>query len=132
MPEPVDPCRNYHLLREYGPYHTVAQAAATLELALAQLLAQGGGVLCIPRDAPAGFYPRTPGQTAHGQPGVTILDHRQGFERTYVPPIGTIDSASSGDGCRILERDLAQDLPWQGVYSTQAISSRYVGGAGSF
>lgn len=129
---PTDDCRNHHLLGEYGPYATVAQAKATLELALSKLLGEGGGVLCIPRDAPAGFYPRNPGQTASGGPGVTIEDYRQGFERTYVPPIGTLDSAAGSVGCQIVERDLAQDLPWQGVYSTQATSSRYLGGASSY
>ncbi|MFP5289161.1 MAG: hypothetical protein ACLGI9_25720, partial [Thermoanaerobaculia bacterium] len=91
-----DNCKNFHLLGEYGPYATVADAKATLETAIGKLLVDGGGVLCIPRDAPAGFYPRNPGQTALGQPGVTIVDYRQGFERTYVPPIGTVDSAASG------------------------------------
>ena len=125
-----DPCVNRHSLDEYGPYKTIADALRTLDVALTRILAEGGGTLCIPLDAPAGFYPRNRVQDGVDQPGVTILDLRGGFERMYVPPIGTMSSEGTR-GSRIIERDLSRDLRWQDYFSTETIVSRYRGGASS-
>jgi hypothetical protein len=124
-------CENRHSLDEFGPYKTLPDAESTLKTALEKIILQGGGTLCIPLDAPAGFYPRNRIQDGVDEPGVTILDLRRGFERAYVPPIGALSSEGTR-GSRIVERDLAQDLQWQDNLATEAIVSRYRGGASSF
>ena len=123
---------NRHFLGEFGPYKSPGEAAATLQKALKAIVAQGGGMLLIPRDAPDGFYPRNLVQAALGEPAVTVIDTRGGVERTYVPPVGTGNSQGDGNGCRLIERDLATNLPWQGCYPTVSVVSRYPGGASSW
>src|SRR5262245_46741933 len=127
---PILSCANLRSLDDFGPYKTIPDARQTLANALAAMKA-GGGILCIPLDAPAGFFPRNLVQDGVDQPGVTILDFRNGFEHTYLPPIGS-QSSEGTRGSRILERDLARDLPWQDVFSAESIVSRYTGGASSF
>lgn len=123
---------NRHVLSEFGPYRTPAEAYATLEKALHALVEQGGGELVIPQDAPVGFYPRVRVQAEYTAPSVTVIDPRGGFQRLYVPPLGTGASDGIRGASRLIERDAALDFPWQGVYSTQAILSRFRGGASSF
>jgi hypothetical protein len=137
--EPVAPCAtcgNLRRLGEFGDYSTVASAQKTLSTA-AQMTQAGGGTLCIPLDAPQYFHPRnlvqaTPSiQTASVTPGVTVLDLRSGSELRYVPPIGTVLS-DGARACWGVERDLAQNIGWQDVWSTANITSRYAGGASSY
>ena len=130
---PIDLCENRHLLGEFGPYSNVPDAEATFKNALAVLIAQGGGVLCIPRDAPQDFYPRNLEQNHQDGPAVTIFDYRKGIERIYVPPMGTSNTGGQGGrGGRLIERDLSPNLGWQDVFSTEYIQSRYLGGASSY
>jgi hypothetical protein len=128
----IDGCENRHSLGEFGPYASVADARATFQQALATLIADGGGVLCIPRDAPEGFFPRNLEQSDKDGPAVTVLDYRKGFARLHAPPMGTATTDGEGRGCHLLERDLARDIGWQDVYSTEYIQSRYLGGASSY
>jgi hypothetical protein len=79
----IDGCENRHSLGEFGPYASVADARATFQQALATLIADGGGVLCIPRDAPEGFFPRNLEQSDKDGPAVTVLDYRKGFARLH-------------------------------------------------
>lgn len=138
--EPVAPCAtcgNLRGLGEFGDYSTVALAQEALSTALAQMTQADGGTLCIPLDAPTDFHPRnlvqaTPAiQTASVTPGVTVLDLRSGSELRYVPPIGTVLS-DGARACWGVERDLAQNITWQDVWSTATITSRYTGGASSY
>jgi hypothetical protein len=131
-PPPADAAQRRHLLGEYGPYANPREAYATLEKALAALTAEGGGLLVIPADAPAHFYPRNRVQAAFNAPAVTIEDSRGGIERSYVPPVGGLVSHGTGGGARIIERDVSVNLPWQGVYSTEYIATRIAGGASSY
>jgi hypothetical protein len=128
----VDQALNRRVLSEFGPYRTPADAYATLDKALRAIVAQGGGILVIPRDAPEGFYPRNRVQAAYGAPGVTVIDDRGGVQRSYVPPLGTSASDGLRGGNRLIERDAAGNFPWQGVYSTEAVVSRFRGGASSY
>jgi hypothetical protein len=129
-------CENRHSLDEYGPYKTFPDAEKTLGVALEKLIGQGGGILCIPLDAPPDFQPRNLPQDlvpdGLGKPEVTIIDFRRGIEHTYVPSIGEVSSDVTGRASRILERDLASDLSWQDSFSTEMIDSRYLGGASSY
>jgi hypothetical protein len=122
---------NRHVLSEFGPYDTVDKANATLQTALASITAGGGGVLCIPHDAPKDFYPRNKVEKGADQPAVTVIDFRNGIERIYAPPVGVTNSEVTAVAGRIVERDLAVNLPWQNVFSTEDIASRYLGGASS-
>jgi len=132
----IEACENRHSLDEFGPYKTFTDARKTLDVALGKLIDQGGGILCIPLDAPSEFQPRNLPQKlipdGLGKPGVTIVDFRQGIEHTYLPPIGEVGSDVTGRASRILERDLASNLPWQDSFSTEMIDSRYLGGASSY
>jgi hypothetical protein len=136
--ESADPCGgcasalNLHSLGEFGPYGNVADAQATLKDALTAMISQGGGVLCIPPDAPIGFYPRHSAQAAADAPSVTIWDFRGGATRIHVPPMGASNTESTVAGGAILERDLSKNLSWQGVYSAANLASRCTGGASSF
>jgi hypothetical protein len=96
------------------------------------MISQGGGILIIPRDAPEGWYPRNRMQAAFGTPGVTVVDVRGGIERVYVPPLGATASDGLRGGNRLIERDASGNFPWQGTYSTEAIVSRFRGGASSY
>jgi hypothetical protein len=127
-----DRARNCRVLSEFGPYRTEAEATTTLDKALRALVDQGGGLLVIPRDAPASWYPRNRVQAAFGTPGVTVLDARGGVERVYVPPLGTQASDGLRGGNRLIERDATATFPWQGTYSTEAVVSRFRGGASSY
>ncbi len=129
---PADLCENRYLLSEFGPYGTIQSAEATLQQALNTIIAKGGGVLCIPHDAPQDFYPRNLEQNDQNDPAVTIIDYRQGTERIYVPPMGARNTQGDGQGGHLIERDLSQNLSWQNVFSTQYIQSRYLGGASSY
>ncbi|HEY6141273.1 MAG TPA: hypothetical protein VI670_26250 [Thermoanaerobaculia bacterium] len=125
--------RNDHLLGEYGPYADPTDAYKTFhEKAVPAILAEGGGVLCIPRDAPHGFFPRNKKETGRDAAAITIIDYRNGVEHTYVPPIGITSSEASAVSGRIIERDLALDLEWQNVVPAVSISSRLLGGPSSF
>jgi hypothetical protein len=90
-----------------------------------------------PARRPKYFHPRnlvqaTPSiQTASVTPGVTVLDLRSGSELRYVAPISTVLS-DGARACWGVERDLAQNITWQDVWSTANITSRYAGGASSY
>ncbi len=127
-----DRALNRRVLSEFGPYRTEAEATSTLDKALRALIDQGSGLLVIPRDAPANWYPRNRVQSAFGTPGVTVLDARGGVERVYVPPLGTTASDGLRGGNRLIERDATATFPWQGTYSTEAIVLRFRGGASSY
>ena len=47
-----------YALNQFGPVSNPAQAQATFTNASAQLIASGGGVLIIPREAPKDWMPR--------------------------------------------------------------------------
>ena len=140
-------CGSHYSLSEFGNYQTLPEAEVAFESAIAHILNNGGGQLCIPQDAPARFTPRNrqqlnnpfyglaAGEIPTRQPtvGVTIVNRRNGFERTYLPPAGSPESETLfGNASQILERTLSQNLPSMGSFKTQAILSRYLGGGSSY
>ncbi|MHB9023032.1 MAG: hypothetical protein ACYC7E_02495 [Armatimonadota bacterium] len=96
--EPAPPAGTVRTLTEFGPIATPAQAEATLKKAAEALIAQGGGILIIPINAPASWMPenitqgtwRTPPPPAPANkgwgntPGITIIDYRGGTPRVLV------------------------------------------------
>jgi hypothetical protein len=86
-------------LDAFGPLRTPAEAQAALEKASAAILAAKGGMLIIPREAPAGWElenisqgtwrnppPPAPANRNWGNgPGLTVLDQRTGTVRVLVP-----------------------------------------------
>jgi len=94
------PASMTYSLEQFGPVTTPAQADETLRKASADIIAKGGGVLIIPREAPASWQPenisqgswRTPAPPAPAtqwgnSPGVTILDNRNGTMKMLVPEL---------------------------------------------
>jgi len=53
-------------------------------------------------------------------------------ERTYLPPVGDVNSELTAFAGRIEERDLDVDLGWQGTYSLNSLCSRLYGGGSSY
>ncbi len=85
-------------LDQFGPIGSPSDADATLQKASAAIIAQGGGVLVIPKEAPAAWRPENtsqgiwrkpappaPAETWGATPGITILDDRTGTLTVYVP-----------------------------------------------
>jgi hypothetical protein len=86
---PVASEHSTYNLADFGPIATAEQARKTLEIAAQAIEKKGGGVLVIPRNAPADWQPqndfqevlRTPAPPAPAKfwtfgPGVTIVDAR--------------------------------------------------------
>ncbi|MHB9130325.1 MAG: hypothetical protein ACYDBB_04425 [Armatimonadota bacterium] len=96
-PPPL-PLTGMYSLEQFGPIDTPAQAEAALKAASEALLAKGGGVLIIPKEAPANWNPVNISQGAWRKPeppapaknwgytgGITILDYRDGTMKAYLP-----------------------------------------------
>ncbi|MHB9130326.1 MAG: hypothetical protein ACYDBB_04430 [Armatimonadota bacterium] len=96
--EPPAMASGTHLLSEFGKISTPAEADAALEKAAKAMLAEGGGLLIIPKDAPADWDPVNISQEAWRKPeppapaknwgytgGITILDYRDGTMKAYLP-----------------------------------------------
>ena len=94
------PASMTYSLEQFGPIATPAQAEETLRKASAEIIARGGGILLIPREASAGWQPenvsqqtwRTPAPPAPATQwgnglGVTILDNRGGTMKVLVPEL---------------------------------------------
>ncbi|HEY3415477.1 MAG TPA: hypothetical protein VGM23_01220, partial [Armatimonadota bacterium] len=101
-PAPLSPEKsNVYSLDQYGPIDTPANANATLQKAGEAIIAAGGGVLIIPKSAPANWKPENvsqhtwrkpapPAPASQGwgnTPGVTIWDFRGGDTEVYVPQL---------------------------------------------
>ena len=124
-------------LDEFGPVETVEEAQATLELALQQLMDEGGGVLVIPPGVPQKLVIENLQQgersTVDEGPAVTIIDYRGGFMEYHVAPIGKHETGN-WTGFRV-ERVLnlgEQSLPHWGVQTAQAIDNFIVSGSSSY
>ena len=58
--------------------------------------------------------------------------HLPPHQRTYLPPVGDVNSELTAFAGRIEERDLSVDLGWQGTYSLNSLCSRLYGGGSSY
>ena len=134
----TDQCVPHRSLAEFGngKYGTIKEARATFKIAIETMLKSGGGILCIPQDAPAGFKPWNSRQTStdpnEAPVAVTIHDDRNGVEHVHVPPAGRRSSEGTHVASKHIERQLKQTLQMQATSTTLQIASRYLGGASSY
>ncbi len=124
-------------LDEFGSVETVEQAKATLQAAVEQMVADGGGVLVIPPGVTGELQVRNLWQerraTSDEGPVVTINDYRGGFTEYHVAPIGK-HQFGTWTGFRV-ERVLnlgEQSLPHCGTHAAQAIDNVIVSGSTSY
>lgn len=123
-----------YFLNVYGPVATAAQAQATLQKALADIVAKGGGVLVVPAGVAADwkFENTSPSSTLFGASTVTIIDRRGGYERVLVPSNGLLTPGNYW-ASRSIERDVRQPIDRVfGVHSTQVFNTNIAGGTASF
>jgi len=121
------------LLTEFGDISSEKAAKAALAKAVKQLVAEGGGVLVIPTDAPENWKVWNTSQADLKAPAVTIVDLRQGRVRYHVPPIGT--RSTNGMGGMQINRMLNMAGGTLGhctTTSAQSINSYAVSGATSY
>lgn len=134
LPAPAAPVRS---LDEFGDIADPAAAQDTLEAAVDELIAAGGGLLVIPEGAPEALKVENLRQaerlTSDESPVVTILDTRRGYAVFHVPPIGKHQSCVwSG---LTVNRKLnlgGQSLPHCGVHPAQAIHNYNISGSSSY
>ncbi len=124
-------------LAEFGDITTLETAAQALAKAMEELVAEGGGILVIPEDAPEGLVIENLTQaersTRDEGPVVTVMDYRRGFVTYHVAPIGKHQDGTWG-GFRV-ERVLnlgQQSLPHCGRHAAQAIDNYVISGASSY
>lgn len=127
----IDRAVNRHLLTEFGPCKNWVEASAALEKGCKALVAQGGGVIVIPKGIDRNFLPRNALQDVATKTGVLVEDYRDGVLRLNVLPEGVASSSGSSGGGVILERDLVNDVQGQGGGNTLCIANRYRGGLNS-
>ncbi|MCC6445765.1 MAG: hypothetical protein IT210_20215 [Armatimonadetes bacterium] len=120
-------------LEEFGDISTPESAAAALKAGVAALAAGGGGILEIPAHAPEGLAVENTVQQKPDEPTVTIIDHRKGYLKTYLPSIGKHQTGVWAGSRLERKLNLGQvSLPHCGVYSNQAIQNYIVSGASSY
>jgi len=120
-------------LEEFGDLSTAEGATQALHAAVEQLMAEGGGVLTIPPEAPPEVSVQNLSQTDRDGPGVTIIDYRQGFLAYHLAPIGRHQTGTWA-GFRV-DRVLnlaPNSLPHCGIHSNQAIQNYIVSGCTSY
>ena len=81
----VVPCR---ALADAGDTSTPEAAQTTLDALAQQLVQKGGGYILVDNRVPDGFKPHNRYQAGRDQPGVMILDVRDGYLNFVVPPVG--------------------------------------------
>ncbi len=125
-----------YYLSDFGPFATAAEAQATYEKAAADIIAKGGGLLLVPPIAPKEWaIVNTFQQNRDGQPTVTVLDLRNGYQNYILPPIGSI--APAGWAGQRLSRtiNVKEDEPGlssHGCYQVQEVRSMVPHGSSSY
>ena len=136
---PGDPTNGLYSLEQFGPVATAAEADAALKKAGDAIIAAGGGVLVIPRGAPAGWKPENVSQYAWRKPappapasqgwgqsaGVTLLDYRDGTVKVYVP------QATGLELVRTLRME-GQGMGHWGTYPMLTLEERLTRGSASY
>lgn len=131
----IRPCAadSAYRLADFGPVQTATEAAATLLVAINQIIAQGGGILIIhPGVAPDWLaHNPAPSSTRPGVPTVTVIDRRGGVERVYLPGNGQNNGVVWT--ARHVARELRQpiDMPL-GIHSSEAHDTYIAGGTTSY
>ncbi len=131
--EPADNPQNaapVRVLAEAGDVSTPASAQATLDVLARELVKEGGGYILVDNRVADRFRPRNRYQTGRDEPGVTILDVRQGYLDVAVPPVGH-DSRGVWSGFRVRRMlDLEGDsLPHWGTQAAAHIENNIVQGS---
>lgn len=120
-------------LSSFGPVKTAVEAEATMSSAITNVIAKGGGLIIIGPDVARDWtaHNNAPSSTRPGANSVTVIDRRDGYERTYVPSNGKI--AGSAWTGRQLTRFVQQPIDMAlGVHSTKAIDTVIAGGTMSY
>jgi len=118
-------------LEEFGDISTVEGATAALQKAKAAL-GKAGGVLVIPPQAPKELIVRNDSQTALDQPGMTIIDYREGSMKVMVAPLGKRQTRTWSGTMIDRELNLGQNSITRGWTTAQAIQNRIISGASSY
>jgi len=124
-------------LAEFGDISTTEAAGKTLQKAVRELVASGGGILVIPPGVPEELSIENLSQTerrTHDEgPAVTIIDYRRGFVTYHLAPIGKHQT-----GCwaglklsRVLNLG-RHSLPHCGKHANQAIQNYIISGCSSY
>jgi hypothetical protein len=131
---------NVYSLDQFGPLDTPAHATATLQKAGEAIVAAGGGVLIIPKSAPATWKPENvsqhtwrkpapPAPATQGwgnTPGVTVWDFR-GLDSTfYVPQLGGFTLS------RTMNLPAGEGTTHWGTYPVLRLVNNNVAGSSSF
>lgn len=133
----ADSANGEYLLNDFGDVSTPQAIQATVDKAVEQIKARGGGFLIVPPginpDVDIHNYSETVRVHGTGKPTVTILDRRSGNTKTLVPPIGRW--STSGWWGSLLRRELNIDGPgfssW-GNSQVMGIDNRIVHGTSSY
>ena len=135
-PQPTPPAPQAAMgeynLADFGPVTNPAAAQATLQAAIANIIARGGGILVVGPGANVGKIENNAPSSIRGTPTVTIVDRRNGYESVLVP-----DNGKSADGAvwagRRIARTLRQPIDGAfGVHSTENIDTAIAGGTASY
>ncbi len=127
-----------HALGDFGPLGTPAEAGEAFRKATAAM-ADSGGMLIIPREAPASWSyentsqalrreppPPAPAKGWHAGPGLTVLDLRGGNLTLSVPQM------TGWKVVRTLRMPPGDSLPHWGYYPAMEIENNIVQGASSY
>jgi len=120
-------------LAEYGDISTVEGATKALQKAFDELMAQGGGIVEIPANAPEELNVSNNSQTDRRGPGVSVIDYRGGFVTFHPAPMGKHQDGIWG-GVRI-SRELNlvnRNLGHCSTHSVQSIHNNVISGASSY
>ncbi|MBI4028580.1 MAG: hypothetical protein HY360_26570 [Verrucomicrobia bacterium] len=120
-------------LADFGPVKTPAEAEATLQAAITNVIAKGGGLLVVTTGVAPEWkaHNPAPSSTQAGTPTVTVIDRRGGVERTILPSNGQ-NNGMLWTG-RQISRAVRQPIDMTfGVHSTETIDTCIAGGTTSY
>ncbi len=125
-----------YYLSDFGPVGTPAQAQAAYVQAADQIIKAGGGLLVVPPTAPKEWsLVNTFQQNRNGEPTVTVLDLRNGYQTYVLPPIGSV-SPPGWAGQRLTRtinvRENEPGLSSHGCYQVQEVRSLVPHGSSSY
>lgn len=126
-------------LGQVGPVGTAAQADETFAVAASNVAATGGGVVVIPRKAPAGWSPRNNRQDVWRKPeppapakqwgvgpGVTVVDPRGANVEITTPQVGGLELN------RTLDLAEGESLPFWGYFPMLSMRNTVLHGSTSY
>ncbi len=119
-------------LSEFGQAGTVAGAKDAVKKAAASI--KGGGILIVDDEVAAAFTPESQTQEQLGNPGIFLMDIRQGKFRMVPPSLGfRIPQDPSGYSAFFLDRTINQGaVNVNGLNSILRVSDRVIKGTTSY